>query len=163
MNIRKATMQDEGELERIYAYARAFMKQTGNPNQWGDTSPSPEKVRDGIREGCAYVLCEGEHIAGAFYFRVGEDPTYRRIWDGDWLNDEPYGVLHRVASDGTVHGVLRAAVAFASEYTNNLRIDTHDDNKVMQRAIANCGFLYCGRILTDNGTERRAYQKIVRN
>ena len=32
-----------------------------------------------------------------------EDPDYQVI-EGAWLNEEPYGVVHRITSDGTVKG-----------------------------------------------------------
>jgi hypothetical protein len=31
---------------------------------------------------------------------IGKDPTYAVIENGNWLNDEPYGVIHRIASNG---------------------------------------------------------------
>ena len=36
MIIRKTTMEDLDEVMEIYAGARAFMAQNGNPTQWGD-------------------------------------------------------------------------------------------------------------------------------
>ena len=35
MKIRKSVMQDLGRIMEIYASARAFMAEHGNPNQWG--------------------------------------------------------------------------------------------------------------------------------
>lgn len=39
-------------------------------------------------------------MVGTFCFIVGEDPTYAVIDNGKWLNDAPYGVIHRMASNG---------------------------------------------------------------
>ena len=35
MNIRHATEADVPVMMKIYEYARAFMAEDGNPNQWG--------------------------------------------------------------------------------------------------------------------------------
>jgi len=92
---------------KIYARARAFMAQTGNPNQWGPTNWPPEAlIHQDIAAGKGYV-CEHEgRVVGVFFFDCGEDvePTYAQIDDGAWLADGPYGVVHRIASDGTVRG-----------------------------------------------------------
>ena len=38
MKIRKSTEQDIERMMEIYAYARKFMAENGNPNQWGPTN-----------------------------------------------------------------------------------------------------------------------------
>ncbi len=40
MQIRKATMNDLPDILAIYAYARKYMKEHGNPDQWRDSYPS---------------------------------------------------------------------------------------------------------------------------
>ncbi|MBR1526072.1 MAG: hypothetical protein IJ640_05360 [Prevotella sp.] len=44
--------------------------------------------------------------------------------------------------------------------TDNIRIDTHRDNRIMQHLMQKEGFTYCGIIYLDNGDERLAYQKM---
>ena len=39
MQIRKATMNDLPDILAIYAYARKYMKEHGNPDQWRDSYP----------------------------------------------------------------------------------------------------------------------------
>lgn len=43
----------------------------------------------------------------------------------------------------------------------HLRIDTHEDNAVMQHVIEKCGFKRCGIIYVSNGTPRIAYEWIT--
>ena len=40
--IRKATVNDKTRIMEIYAYARQFMAEHGNPNQWKNNNPSEE-------------------------------------------------------------------------------------------------------------------------
>jgi len=162
MKIRKSTVADLPRMMEIYAYARDFMAATGNPHQWGDAqNPRLEVLEQDIEDGVGYVVEHEDCIVGAFAFIIGEDDTYGYIEDGAWLNDEPYGTIHRIAGDGSSKGVLKTAVEFGAEMINNLRIDTHHDNVVMQNAIKKCGFEECGVIYVADGSPRIAYQKII--
>lgn len=151
-----------GELEQIlviYDGARKFMRETGNPNQWSDHYPPRERVKQDIADGNCYVLTEDGEIAAVFCYFTGEDPTYRVIEDGAWLNDRPYGTIHRIASAGKQKGVAARCFNWAFSRCKNLRIDTHDDNKVMQHTLEKNGFIRCGRIYTEEGAPRVAFQK----
>jgi ribosomal protein S18 acetylase RimI-like enzyme len=91
-----------------------------------------------------------------------EDPTYGYI-DGAWMNDEPYGVIHRIASDGERRGIFKNVLEFCKEKMavrniKNLRIDTHADNKPMQHLVEKYDFNRCGIIYLGNGSPRIAYQ-----
>lgn len=158
--IRKAKWEDLTRIEAIYAYARNFMEETGNPHQWGKTTPATSQLKDDIRKGDLYVLISENVIHGVFYFYIGEDPTYGVIEDGQWHSDTPYGTIHRIAGDGS-GGVLAAAVAFGKTKINHIRIDTHHDNKIMQKAVAKQGFRRSGIIYLANGDPRIAYDLLT--
>ena len=164
LNIRKSRREDLPAMLAIYAYARQKMKENGNPNQW-ITYPKREILENDLALDRSYVLTDGERVCGTFVFFVGNDPTYDVI-EGTWLNDDPYGVIHRIASDGTNKGILHEAVAFAKRFTGNLRIDTHADNVVMQNALQKEGFSKAGIIYVKDDTSdhspRIAYQKVLR-
>jgi len=162
MEIRHAEQKDLETILETYRYAREFMKKTGNPNQWGDSKPARELVESDIRDGLNYVVLKDNEIAGVFACISGADPTYGRIDDGQWLNDEPYVTIHRIAGNGKARGILEAAAEFASGLAGNVRIDTHEDNRVMQHLLAKNGFTRCGIIYLENGDPRIAYQKIVK-
>jgi hypothetical protein len=51
---------------------------------------------------------------------------------------------------------------FCFLHDTNIRIDTHQDNKIMQHNILKHGFSYCGIIYLLSGDERLAYQKIIK-
>lgn len=91
-------------MMEIYAYARAFMAAHGNPNQWGATNWPPEElIHQDIADGHSYVCVNDGLIIGTFFYISGSDiePTYAKIDDGAWLDSNPYGVVHRIASDGS--------------------------------------------------------------
>ena len=108
MYIRKAAEGDLPRMMEIYAVARRFMAAHGNPNQWGPTNwPPEERIRADIAEGSSYVCVRQNRVVGAFYFRQGEgiEPTYQRIENGAWKEAGPYGVIHRLAGDGSAKGI----------------------------------------------------------
>lgn len=145
----------------IYATAREFMARTGNPHQWGDSGhPSAEMIKQDLEIGHLYVIEDDSCVQAVFMFTLIPDPTYLYIEDGNWPNNEPYGTIHRIAGSGQIKGVLSLAVDYAKQYINNIRIDTHEDNKVMQCALSKKGFKRCGIIYLENGDPRIAYQLV---
>ena len=134
------------------------MRQSGNPNQWGTDKPKKEWLEQDIEKGNLYVGENDGEIHFVFAFILGADPTYSYIEDGNWLSDEPYGTIHRIASDGTVSGVVKMAVEYGKSIIPNIRIDTHEDNKTMQHVVKKLGFERCGIIYIEDGTSRIAYQ-----
>lgn len=150
----------EGDLPRIleiYAAARRFMRANGNPDQWKDGYPAQEVLEADIAAEKLYVGEEKGVPYGVFFLSEGPDPTYSRIDGEGWRSEAPYGVIHRIASDGTRKGFLHTAVTFAKERFSHLRIDTHKDNLPMQNALAKEGFSRRGTIYLANGDPRLAY------
>ena len=142
MKIIKANETHIPEILEIYTKARKFMKENGNPTQWEEGYPSRE-----------IVVVE-------FVFIIGEDPTYRVIYQGAWRSEKEYGTIHRIASDGTTKGFARRCFDFCREKCSYLRIDTHANNKPMQGAIRSYGFQECGIIHTRDGSDRIAFDYI---
>ncbi|MDQ2234562.1 GNAT family N-acetyltransferase [Ligilactobacillus animalis] len=158
MMIRLATIADLPAISAIYAFARTQMAKDNNPDQWGKTHPALDVLEADIAAKHLYVIEEAGNIGGVFAFILGEDPTYQQI-EGSWLDDQPYGTIHRIAGNGKVKGVFNKALAFCEQLEPNIRIDTHQNNKRMQHLIKKNGFVYCGIILTEDQTPRLAYQK----
>lgn len=164
MEIRRTAEADLVRVMDIYAHARAFMAAHGNPDQWGPTNWPPEAlIRQDIARGRGYVCVHEGRVVGAFFFDVGRDvePTYRHIEGGAWLDDSAYGVVHRLASDGSVKGVGAFCIDWAFRQCGHLRIDTHGDNIVMQNLLAKLGFARRGTIyVEEDDFPRIAYEKI---
>lgn len=158
LHIRQSTVNDIPRILEIFASARKLMADTGNPNQWEASYPSEDLICEDICSGDSHVIVNGGKIVGTFLLRAGADPTYAAIYGGAWLNDHPYATIHRIAGSGEVKGLFHIAMQFALQHYDDIRIDTHRDNIVMQKAIAKEGFSYCGIIHCRNGHERLAYQ-----
>ena len=159
MKIRKTKLSEFDHIMKMYEAARQFMKEHGNPDQWGKTNPPPELIMDDIKNGNSYVCVENECIVATFFYHYGPDATYSEIYNGSWLSDSPYGVVHRITSSGSVKGAASFCLQWALDQCGNIRIDTHRDNFVMQNMLAKNGFARCGIIYIKDGSERIAYQK----
>ena len=162
MNIRNTRIEELDQVMEVYAHARKFMAEHGNPTQWGQSKPSREQIESDILGEKCYVCMEDEKIAAVFYFAKEIDPTYTKIYEGTWLNSEAYAVVHRVASAGIVKGAGSFCMNWASKQCENLKIDTHKDNYVMQNMLKKCGFVHCGTIYLEDGEPRLAFQKVCK-
>jgi hypothetical protein len=160
MEIRHTIIEDFDTVMDIYSEARLRMQETGNTNQWIDGHPSGELILNDIANGNSYVCVDHNNkTVGVFCFVQGDDITYARIYDGQWLNDEPYGVIHRLAGKKGSKGIAASCLQWCFEQCDNIRIDTHSDNIIMQNILKKNGFTQCGIIYTGNGTPRTAFQK----
>ena len=164
MKIRKSTTEDFQRMIEIYDCARKYMASHGNPNQWGPTNwPPLDLLRHDIKTGNSYVcLNDFNDVIGTFFFVYGKDiePTYRKIFDGAWIDESPYGVVHRLAGDGSEKGIGSFCLDWAYEQAKHLRIDTHNDNLAMQNIARKMNFTHCGTIyVTEDNYPRLAFEK----
>ena len=153
LTIRPTAAEDLPRLAELYQQAREFMARRGNPNQWGPNRWPPEDLlRQDIADGHSYVCLAGERIVG----------TYRQITDGSWGAAAPYGVVHRLAGDGSVPGIGAFCLDWAWRQGGHLRVDTHPDNTVMQHLLTRLGFVRRGIIyVPQDPYPRYAYDKGV--
>lgn len=158
--IRKATEEDLSNIRTIFEYAREQMKLNGNSTQWGDDRPNEKIIVDDIQKGNGYVVELDGNICGYFAFIIGPDPTYTCIYEGKWKNDLLYGTIHRIAKYKNCKNVMQEVLNYCSTLIDNIRIDTHEDNIIMQNLLKKNEFDYCGIIYVDDGTKRLAYQKM---
>lgn len=164
MEIRHSTEKDLTCIMKLYEHARTFMAEHGNPNQWGPTQWPPEQlIRDDILHKTSYVCVHEGRIVGTFFFLSGDDiePDYQKIENGKWLSSSAYGVVHRIAGDGSVKGIGAFCLDWAYRQCGHLRIDTHGDNIIMQNLLHKMGFTHCGTVyVKEDNNPRLAYEKL---
>lgn len=160
MTVRRATYGDIPRIMEICSEARGIMRANGNMSQWTGGYPSEELIRNDVENAVGYVI-GGDDIDGYFAFIPGIEQTYLKIEGGHWLDDAaPYCTIHRLASTKCSHGISRACFDWCRQQCGNLRIDTHEDNRIMRHCIEKYGFVYCGVIHLLDGSPRLAFQKI---
>ena len=141
MKLRASTYEDIQDIMIIIAQAQQYFKEN-NIDQWQNNYPNPEVIAKDIKEGHSYVLeDEGQIIAtGALSFD-GES-TYENIYEGAWIKNEDYAVVHRIAVDNKCKGQGIAGKLFElieelcrQQGVASIKIDTHEDNKSMQKLL----------------------------
>jgi len=158
--IRRATMDDLPVILDLRDQARGIMRSYGNVYQWPDGYPRDDMFRKDIEQGGSYVMQDEKGaIIGTFALIPSPEVTYNVIYDGQWLDDAPYHVIHRIASTPDSHGVLDALLDYCESIAPNIRIDTHEANVIMRKGLEKHGYQYCGIIHLLNGDERLAFQK----
>ena len=167
ITVRKSTPADLDALMEIIEEARRTIAALGI-NQWQDGNPSRQRIAQDIQEGASYLVESDGEICGTFALFPANDPTYVKIYEGNWRTEGPYVAMHRVAI-ALRHrgkGIAEKMMGFAADFAKErgfftLRIDTHEGNKVMRRMLEKNGFSYCGVIYLLNGDPRVAYDKIL--
>lgn len=159
MIFRKATETDTEACLEIYASAREFMKNNGNPTQWAGEYPGRADIEADLKLRYAFVVEDAGEVVGVCHFHIGSDPTYEEIEGGSWLNADEFGVIHRIAVRDRSLGVARFIYDECFSRIPNIKIDTHEDNLPMKRSLEKAGFIYCGIIYVLDHQPRIAYQK----
>lgn len=163
--LKKATESDSGVVWEILQDAIAQRKREGSA-QWQNGYPNEQTVREDIASQRGYLLMEdGIPVAYAAII-FGHEPAYDKI-EGQWLTDEDYAVVHRVArsskstSRGLAAKIFTLTEALCVEKgVRSIRLDTNFDNAPMLKLADALGYRYCGEIFFQ-GASRRAYEKVL--
>ena len=158
--IREAKQTDIADIMKVMEAAKKIMRSSGNMHQWGEGYPSEAVITSDMEKNGGFVIEDEGRVVGYFAFLPSPEPTYQKIYDGKWLDDElPYHVVHRIASYPDAHYIFSDMIDFCFAHDANIRIDTHRDNTIMQHNLQKHGFTYCGIIYLASGDERLAYQR----
>ncbi len=166
INIIRAEISDLEDILSVVEDAKLFLKENG-VDQWQDGYPNEEVIRGDV-SGNAYVLkCENETVG--YFFFTSYERSYDEIYGGEWKSSPKYLVLHRIALKNAFRGqsIPRLIYSFVEDFALNngylsLRIDTHEDNKIMRKSLIKNGFEYAGIIyLYESGAKRLAYEKNI--
>lgn len=119
IRVRPTEWKDLPAVMEAYEAACHFMCANGNHAQWVNGYLSEELIRREIADGHSFV-CIGEEgdVVGTFCFIPGEDPAYRVIYEGAWLNDEPYALIHRMVI-GCIIDILHIRSKLSSTWACN--------------------------------------------
>lgn len=134
--------------------------------QWTENSPNVQDVIEDIERANGYLALENGVPFGYVCISFLGEAAYDAL-DGEWLSNQPYAMIHRLAfaQNGRGKGLAKEVFAFAGSLCNarnvhSLRIDTHADNAKMRHIIEREGFTYCGTVMYVNGS-RMAYELLL--
>lgn len=167
MTIRKATIEDISSILEIIKQAQTYFKEN-NINQWQNGYPNYNTIETDIKNLVSYVALHEDKIVGTFMVTSEEEITYNKIYDGKWLTQSDYMVIHRIAVDNTIKGkglsgfIINHIVTMAkNNQISSIRIDTHEENKSMLKTLIKNDFTECGTIYLVSGAKRIAFEKLI--
>lgn len=167
MYFRKASDKDINRIMEIIKQAQNYLKANGI-NQWQDNYPNINIIEKDIDRGDGYVLLIDNEVVATLALSFEGEKTYEKIYEGKWITEKEFGVIHRIAVDNKYKGnKLSACILEQIEKLCmdrnifSIKVDTHEKNESMKKMLINNGFIYCGVIYLENGSKRIAFEKIL--
>ena len=167
MKFRKSTREDVPKIMEIISAAKSYMKES-NIDQWQDGYPNEDSINEDINTGRAYVLEDDGKVIATAYLSFDGESDYDKIYDGEWIKNDKFAVVHRVAVSDELKGQGIAGKVFKfiedicyDKKVYDIKIDTHRDNKSMQRFLTKNGFKKCGIVYLADGAERIGFEKVL--
>lgn len=163
----KVSMDQHAIAVDIIEQGRTYLKEQGI-DQWQNGYPDENSIRQDILNEKGYFLTDGQHIFAYLCMDFDGEPAYNHI-RGRWLTDPnaDYMVIHRLAFNAQYRGkglsseIFNLAEQFCKEKgIQSIRVDTDENNKIMQHIMNKAGFTYCGTIWFA-GSSKLAYEKVM--
>ena len=146
MEFRQAKISDLDQIVEIIELSKKYLKET-KVDQWQNGYPAKEDLRRDIESGNSYVLTNKDEIVATTLISLEGESTYNSIFNGEWITNEEYIVMHRVAVHEKYKGkvIFKELIKEAESLALNkgifiIKIDTHRDNISMQRAVVKNDF-----------------------
>jgi uncharacterized protein YqgV (UPF0045/DUF77 family) len=167
MEFRKSVEGDIDRIMNIIKKAQNYFKEN-KIDQWQNNYPNVETIENDINSGNSYVLLNENKIVATAVISFDGEKTYDTIYNGEWLSNNEFAVIHRIAVDNNFKGsglsslIIKSAEKLCLERSiHSIKIDTHRENISMQKLLKKNEFKYCGIIYLENKNERIAFEKII--
>ncbi|NRY64043.1 GNAT family N-acetyltransferase [Clostridium beijerinckii] len=167
MEFRKAVETDINYIMRIIKQAQDYFKEQGI-NQWQNNYPNPETIRNDIANKHSYILLKDNNIVATAAVSFDGEKTYDSIYEGEWITNNQYAVIHRIAVDNTYKGlglsseiIKNVEELCLNKGIHSIKVDTHEENISMQKLLKKNKFQYCGIIYLEDGNKRIAFERII--
>ncbi|MGL4760050.1 MAG: GNAT family N-acetyltransferase [Sarcina sp.] len=164
---RKSKIEDVEKIMYIIKQAQDYLKSQGI-DQWQNGYPNAQTILNDIKNDVSYVLEENGEVLATTVISFDGEPTYDKIYKGQWLSNYNFAVIHRIAVNNDYKGrglagkIIEATQEFCTEKdVKSIRIDTHIENISMQNSVKKNGFKYCGIIYVCDGSDRVAFEKLI--
>lgn len=167
MELRKSRKDDLKYIIEIINEAKEFLKES-KIDQWQQGYPNEEVILRDIENQHAYVLEDNNKIIGTVALSFDKEKTYDLIYDGKWISNNEYAVIHRIAASrrynikGTGTEIIKSIEKICKDKgIKSIKIDTHEENLVMQKLLNKNDFKYCGVIYLEDKAKRVAFEKVI--
>lgn len=167
MKFRKSVKTDIDNIIKIIKQAQKYFKDQGI-DQWQNGYPDISTISNDIINGNSYVLEKDGSIIATVVASFEKEKSYDSIYEGQWISNGEYVVIHRVAVDSTYKGMgLSSQIIKYIEKlclqkgVYSIKVDTHEDNLPMQKVLKKNEFQYCGIVYLEDKSKRIAFEKVL--
>lgn len=167
MEFRKSNEADINNIMSIIKQAQTYFKEHGI-NQWQNNYPNTETINNDIANNNSYVLLKDNKIVATVAVSFDGEKTYNSIYEGEWISNNEFAVIHRIAVDNNYKGlglssqIIKSVEKLClSKDVCSIKVDTHEKNISMQKLLKKNNFQYCGIIYLEDGSKRMAFEKIL--
>lgn len=168
MVFRKAIKTDVDNIMNIIRQAQAYFKEQGI-NQWQNNYPNVETICNDMNNKNSYVLLNDDNIIATVAVSFDGEKTYESIYEGQWITNGKFAVIHRIAVDNNYKGlgisseiIKHIEKLCLSRDVQSIKADTHEENLSMQKLLKKNDFKYCGIIYLESGHKRVAFEKVIK-
>lgn len=167
MKFRKSNKTDINNIMNIIRDAQVYFKAQGI-NQWQNDYPNVETINNDIENNHSYVLLKDDNVVATAAVSFDGEKTYDSIYEGQWISENEYAVIHRIAVDSNYKGlglssqIIKNVEELCFEKgVHSIKVDTHEENLSMQKLLKKNEFQYCGIIYLEDGSKRIAFEKTL--
>lgn len=168
MEFRRTAETDINIIMNIVRQAQAYFKEQ-RIDQWQNGYPNIETINRDIADKNSYVLLKDNNVVATAAVSFDGEKTYDMIYDGEWISNDEYAVIHRIAVDNNHKGlglssqtIKKVEELCLNKGVHSIKIDTHEENISMQKLLEKNGFKHCGTIYLEDKSKRIAFEKILR-
>ena len=104
MELRKSSKSDIESIMNIIHQAQNYFKKKGI-DQWQNNYPNEDTILADINNKISYVLVKDNSIVGTAAISFDKERTYDFIYEGNWISNDKYAVIHRIAIDNEYKGL----------------------------------------------------------
>lgn len=167
MEFRRTVLDDVDNIMEIIKQAQAYFKEQGI-DQWQNNYPNVEVISEDISNGHSYVLVKDNNIVATVAVSFDGEKTYESIYEGEWITNGEFAVIHRIAVDNNYKGLGISSEIIKDieklclgRSVHSIKADTHEENLSMQKLLKKNDFKYCGIIYLESGNKRVAFEKVI--
>lgn len=166
MKLRKSVNEDINNIMQIIDKAKEALKEQGI-DQWQNGYPNADVIRNDILNNDSYVFIKNNEIVATSAVSFDGEKTYDKIYDGSWISNDEFAVIHRIAISNKYKGTGIASEIIKmieniclDKNVHSIKVDTHEFNMPMQKLLKKNDFKYCGVIYLEDKSKRVAFEKI---
>jgi len=167
MEFKKSVEADVDSIMKIIKQAQDYFKEKWI-NQWQNNYPNVEVISNDVAEKNSYVLLQNKEVVATAVVSFNGERTYESIYEGEWISNKEYAVVHRIAVDNNHKGlglssqIIKNVEELCIEKgVSSIKVDTHERNLSMQKLLRKNKFEYCGIIYLEDNSPRIAFEKIL--